>query len=316
MEQKSLMRVLVTGGSGLVGNGIRIILDASEIDNFHFASSADGDLEDIVQTASLFDRVRPTHVIHLAAKVGGLFANMKDNLGFFQKNMNINKNVLECCYQYNVQKCVSCLSTCIFPDEINYPITESQIHNGVPHSSNYGYSFAKRMLLVLSQLYNEKIGQVRFVCVIPTNIFGPGDNYDLENGHVVANLIKKAYSVSIGESESIRVCGTGKPLRQFMFAPDLGKLLLWVMYHYNDNEPIILSPDQSDEISISNLVHLIAECFHLSTNVIEFDNVSSNGQFKKTASNQKLRNLYPDFQFTPLSVALAITCDFFKMHQK
>ena len=120
-----------------------------------FLSSKDGDLRNSYETKNVFKLYKPTHVIHLAAMVGGLFKNMKSNLQFFQDNMAINHNVLESCNEFNVKKCISCLSTCIFPDEINYPIDETMIHDGPPHSSNEGYAFAKRMLEVESRLYNR-----------------------------------------------------------------------------------------------------------------------------------------------------------------
>ena len=106
----------------------------------------------------VFEKHRPTHVIHLAAKVGGLYGNMKANLEFFRINMSINDNILSLCHEYKVEKVISCLSTCIFPDKTTYPIDETMVHNGPPHTSNYGYSYAKRMIDVMNKGYNQQYG--------------------------------------------------------------------------------------------------------------------------------------------------------------
>uniref|UniRef100_A0AC34GD59 NAD-dependent epimerase/dehydratase domain-containing protein n=1 Tax=Panagrolaimus sp. ES5 TaxID=591445 RepID=A0AC34GD59_9BILA len=148
--------ILVTGGSGLVGTAISKVVIGGECrvnENWKFISSSDCDLTDLEAVRRLFEAVKPTHVIHLAAMVGGLFHNMSHNLEFFTKNMAINQNVLQCCHEFDVKKCVSCLSTCIFPDKTSYPIDETMIHNGPPHPSNFGYSYAKRMIDVLNHGY-------------------------------------------------------------------------------------------------------------------------------------------------------------------
>ncbi|KAK4474215.1 hypothetical protein MN116_000034 [Schistosoma mekongi] len=149
--------VLVTGGSGLVGNGIRLALENAssplkrDDEKWIFSSSKDVDLTDSGATRSYFERVRPTYVIHLAAKVGGLYANMSGNLEFFRQNMLINENVLSSSHAVGAKKVISCLSTCIFPDRVSYPIDETMIHNGPPHDSNYGYSYAKRMIDIMNK---------------------------------------------------------------------------------------------------------------------------------------------------------------------
>merc|ERR1712210_362121 len=128
--------ILVTGGSGLVGNGIRIASerDPRDDEKFIFLSSKDADLTDKESTRKVFEKHQPTHVIHLAAKVGGLYGNMKANLEFFRINMAINDNVLSLAKEFKVEKVVSCLSTCIFPDKTTYPIDETMVHNGPPHT--------------------------------------------------------------------------------------------------------------------------------------------------------------------------------------
>merc|ERR1712051_868305 len=152
----------------------------------------DGNLVDRAAVDAIFEKHKPTHCIHLAAKVGGLFHNMRKKVDFYRENTLINDNVMECCRIYGVKKLVSCLSTCIFPDKTTYPIDETMVHNGPPHNSNYGYSYAKRMIDVMNKGYNQQHG-CKFTSVIPTNVFGPHDNFNVQQGHVIPGLINKAY---------------------------------------------------------------------------------------------------------------------------
>lgn len=202
MTAKSV--VLVTGGSGLVGKAIQRVVEEDtnkyESLQFVFSSSEDADLSDVEQTKRLFERVKPNYVIHLAAMVGGLFRNLKYNLDFLRVNLAINDNVLRMSHEFKVKKCISCLSTCIFPDKTSYPIDESMIHLGPPHDSNFGYSYAKRMIDILNKGYDNYYkfhsdGKEKtiFTSIIPTNVYGPHDNFNLEDSHVIPGLIFKAY---------------------------------------------------------------------------------------------------------------------------
>lgn len=172
------IKVLVTGGTGLVGKAIETVVnkDPKAGESWFYACSSDADLRDKESTRKLFERVRPTHVIHLAAMVGGLFRNLKYKVEFYRENVLINDNVMECCREFNVTKLVSCLSTCIFPDKTTYPIDETMVHDGPPHSSNAGYAYAKRMIDVMNKCYNEEYG-CNYTSIIPTNIYGPHDNF-------------------------------------------------------------------------------------------------------------------------------------------
>lgn len=141
--------VLVTGGSGLIGTAVGAVINKenNKDEKWFLASSKDGDLRKTDECRALFQRVKPTHVIHLAAKVGGLYNNMKHKVEFFRENLLINDNVMECSKDFKVKKLVSMMSTCIFPDKISYPINETMLHQGPPHDSNCGYSYAKRMIV-------------------------------------------------------------------------------------------------------------------------------------------------------------------------
>ncbi|KRY47082.1 Alpha-N-acetylglucosaminidase [Trichinella britovi] len=288
--------VLVTGASGLIGRAMQAVI-AEAAKNFEvnmnwiFVSSKDADLTDYVQTKRMFQVNKPTAVIHLAAKVGGLFCNLDNNLSFFRQNMMINDNVLRCAHEHNVKRVISCLSTCIFPDNTTYPLDENMIHLGPPHESNMGYAYAKRMLDMLSSLYNRQYGYC-YTSIIPCNVFGPHDNFSLKN------------------DTPLVVFGTGKPLRQYIYSLDLARLIIWALENYKDPTPIIFATDEADEVTIEHVAKSIAQGMQFQGPIL-FDTSKSDGQFKKTSSNAKMRSYLPDFKFTPFDKAIQETAEWF-----
>ena len=165
-------------------------------------------------------------------------------------------NVSQCCVKHSCVKLVSCLSTCIFPDKVSYPITEQQLHAGPLHDSNVGYSYAKRMVDVQNRMYNASNCGCLFTSVIPTNTYGKHDNFNLADGHVIANLVHKC-SEAKQNGTVFTVCGSGEPLRQFMYSLDLARLMQWAVLTYSEATPIILANPQ--EYSISEIAKAIAE---------------------------------------------------------
>ncbi len=298
-------KVLVTGGSGLVGMSLKNI---TQKDNWFFISSKDCDLTKFSDTYKYFSNIRPTYVIHLAAHVGGLYKNMNYKVDMFEINNMINHNVLKCSYLLGVKKVVSCLSTCIFPDKTSYPINETMLHNGPPHSSNDAYAYSKRMLEVHSNAYNQQYN-TNFICVIPTNIYGPYDNYSLKNAHVIPALIHKCY-LSKSKNEKFIIKGSGKPLRQFIYSEDLAFLIKWTLYNYEQKDSIILSCCEKDEVSIADVAKCIAKSFDYE-GMIEFDESYSDGQFKKTADNSKLIKLIGNYKFTNLEEGIKKSVSWF-----
>lgn len=302
--------ILVTGGSGMVGQAVKTVAEKEKDPNetWIFVSSKDADLTDIHQTQALFDKYKPTHVLHLAAMVGGLFRNLHYNLDFLRTNIRINDNVLNTSFEKGVQKVVSCLSTCIFPDKTTYPIDETMVHNGPPHQSNFGYSYAKRLIDIQNHGYHIQHGR-KFTSVVPTNVYGPHDNFSLEDGHVLPGLIHKTY-VAKRDGTPLTIWGTGSALRQFIYSLDLARLMIWALRHYDEIEPIILSVDENDEITIKEAAQLVVDAFDFKGEVV-YDTTRSDGQHKKTASNAKLRKYLPDFQFTPVKQAIKETVEWF-----
>ena len=291
-----MKRLLVTGGNGLVGSSITSDVKIGK----------EYDLRNIEETNKMFEYHKPTHVIHCAGKVGGLSANMNYKGEFFYDNIMINTNVIESARKHNIKKLLCFLSTCVFPDNINYPLTEDKIHLGEPHFSNYPYAYAKRMADVQIRAYREQYG-LNYTSVIPTNIYGPNDNFSLEHGHVMPMLIHKLYNAQKNNTDFI-VWGSGKPLREFIFSKDVARLSEWAIDNYNESEPIIFSP--SEEISIIDLVDLLVKEFNFKGKVI-FDNSKPDGQFRKPSDNSKLKSYLPNFEFTPIEQGLKETINWF-----
>lgn len=305
--------VLITGGSGLIGNGIKSFINKNDTINtkytFIFLNSSDCDLRNYEMTHSLFQLYNPNYVIHLAARVGGLYANMKYPVEFYRDNILMNDNIMQLCKEFKVEKLISCLSTCIFPDKTTYPIDETMIHDGAPHFSNEAYAYSKRMIDVANKAYNKEY-ECNFTSIIPTNVYGKYDNFNLEDAHVIPSLIHKAY-ISKRDNTDFIIYGSGKPLRQFIHNEDLGELIIYIMEKYDSIESIILSVDEKDEISIKDVAFIIADAFEIDHDKIIFDESKADGQYKKTASNKKLRNILPEYKFTELKNGIIDTCEWF-----
>jgi len=293
-------KILVTGGYGLVG---------SEFikSNYIPLSSSESDLRNREQVDNIFNSIKFDGVIHCAGKVGGVGGNMNHKGEFFYDNIMINTNVIESSRIHGIKNLVAFLSTCIFPNDVEYPLTESKIHMGPPHFSNDAYAYAKRMTDIQIRAYKEQYG-LNYKSVIPTNIYGPNDNYNLNNGHVIPSLIHKCFLARENKTDFI-IWGDGSPLREFIFSQDVAKLTEWVLENYEENEPIILST--SDEISIKDVVGIIIELMNFKGDVT-FDKSKPNGQFRKPSDNSKIKSYLPDFKFTPLYEGLKYTIDYFE----
>lgn len=302
-----MSRILVTGGYGLVGSEFT--------GNILRISSKDCDLTSKKQTEELIDFYTNKNVhgfnsvdkiIHCAAKVGGLGSNMNYKADYFYQNIMINTNIIEAAKNNEIKKMVCFLSTCIFPDKVEYPLTEDKIHLGPPHFSNDAYAYAKRMTDIQIRAYREQYG-LNYTSVIPTNIYGPNDNFSLTDGHVIPMLMHKMYLAQRDNTDFV-VWGSGKPLREFIYSKDVAKLTEWVLDNYNESEPIILST--SEEISIVDVVDLLVKEFNFKGKVI-FDTSKPDGQFRKPTDNSKLKKYLPNFAFTPIEEGLKETVQYF-----
>jgi GDP-L-fucose synthase len=296
--------ILVTGAYGLVGSQFKgeeyerigsadlNLLNQKYIDDHFKWSEKLGEL--------------PDGIIHCAARVGGIQGNMSGQGKFFYENVAMNTAIIDSAMKFGIKKFIAFLSTCVFPDDVQYPLSPEKIHLGPPHQSNYGYAYAKRMADIQIKSYREQYG-VNYFSVIPCNIYGPNDNYNLESGHVIPMLIHKMYLAKKNNTE-FKVWGSGKPLREFIFSEDVAKLTRLLYDNYEGNDPVILST--SEEISIGAVVEIIAELMEYEGNII-FDKTKPDGQFRKPSDNSVITEMFKDFEFTPIRDGLKKSIEWF-----
>lgn len=299
------MTILVTGGSGLLGTSLKEIMP-----NAIYVNSKDYDLKNKNQCEQMILNIRPDVVIHLAAKVGGVLDNMNFLYDYFTENILINTNIINSCLTYKVHRFIGILSTCIYPDIANsYPLFENKLHDSPPPQSNFGYAYAKRMMAVQIDACNKQY-KTKYSYLIPSNLYGFNDCYDEKKGHFVASLIKKIHEAKKNKKNSITLFGTGKPIRQFIFAEDVAKIITYITNN-NINENINICPDESLSIhEIAKIALSACEAEHLN---IEYDNSMPDGQIRKDASNKKLKILIPNVQFTPLYEGIKRTYENYKL---
>lgn len=296
---------IVTGSNGLLGSAVKKqITEPGSV----FLTRQDVDLsikEDLSKVIQL--NTQCNSFIHCAAKVGGVGANMNDNYGFFNENIRIDQNVLNACLENNIENLVTILSTCVFPDKVEYPLTYEKIDLGPPHNSNYGYSYAKRMLYYSTKMYRN-FSKKNWISIIPTNLYGPNDNFNLESSHLVPALIRKAHEASLSGNDFI-VWGDGSPLRQFVFSEDMAKIILWAVENWKNDNPLMAINEK--EYSIKQVAYIIADRFNIPSEKIIFDTSKPNGQFRKPAKSD-----INDFNFISLEDGLNKTIDWFLNNQE
>jgi GDP-L-fucose synthase len=299
-----MKKILVTGAYGLVG---------SQFTGNEYERIGSGDLnllnqkyiDEHFKRSEKLDEL-PEGIIHCAAKVGGIQGNMEGQGKFFYENISMNTSIIESARKFGIKKFIAFLSTCVFPDAIEYPLTPDKIHLGPPHPSNYAYAYAKRMAEVQIRAYREQYG-VNYFSVIPCNIYGPSDNYNLESGHVIPMLIHKMYLAKKNNTE-FKVWGSGTPLREFIFSEDVARLTRLLYDNYEGSDPVILST--SEEISIGSVVEIIAEIMEYDGEII-FDKTKPDGQYRKPSDNSVIKELFPNFEFTPIRKGLKKSIDWF-----
>lgn len=279
-----------------------------------FVGSRNFDLTNSEQVKDMFKWNSPTHVIHLAAKVGGVKANMEANGDFCALNQQINANVLRTAHETkSCVKVVSLLSTCVYPDSahVSYPLTESQLHKGPPHSSNFGYAYSKRMIEVQSRAYNEQCGNKKFICAIPNNLYGKYDNFDLQDSHVVPAMMRKIYEAKENNAQVLKLWGTGEAIREFTYVSDVARDLLnltnlvYPLYEtYNIGNTL-------QPISIKRLAKTLCIISGFDYDKIEWDVSEPTGQLRKPSSVALYNNEYPMEYYTTMEDGLKETWDWF-----
>lgn len=293
------MKILVTGGSGMVGRFYKEIEP-----NAIFLSSKDCDLTDIKQVTETWEKHMPDVVIHLAARVGGIIDNINHPAEYYEENVLINTNVLMASRKIGVKRLIAILSTCIYPDSVLlYPMPEYLLHEGPPTKTNFSYGYAKRSLAVHIDAYNHEYG-TKYQYLIPCNLYGEYDKYG-ENSHFVAALIKKIYKAKENNESELNLFGTGKPLRQFMYGADLAYVIKYCLDNeIYDNMNVATEENYTIKEIAEIAIDIIGEG---KITDIKFDITKPDGQYRKDVSIDNLKRLIPDFKPTTLSEGITKT---------
>ena len=298
------MKVLVTGGTGMLGSAFKRAKTSHQIIS---VGSKDYDLRDQRAASYMISDHTPDAIIHLAARVGGVKGNTDYVANFYHDNILINTNVLDAAQSFGVPKVLSLLSTCIYPDQCTYPLTENQIHSGAPHVSNFGYAYAKRMLDVHSKAIRQQYG-LKYITAVPNNLYGPNDNFDLDNGHVIPAIIRKSNEAKQLGKEMV-LWGSGRPLREFTYSLDIAEILLFLIENYDDPEPINIG--NTSEVSIHDVANMICQEIGYGDDIL-WDFSKPEGQHRKPSDNSKLLQLgWKKENYTPLYRGIKMTCRWF-----
>jgi GDP-L-fucose synthase len=294
--------VLILGANGLVGSSFNygIKLGRNEVD-----------LLDYKKTLDVIKHYKPDAIVNCAGQVGGVKANMDYKFDFFKNNMLINMNVIEASMEAGVPNLISFLSTCIFPDNLakRKVLTEKDLHYGEPHDSNYPYAYAKRMTQVLSQIARER--GFNYQNIIPCNLYGLHDNYNLEKSHLIPALIRKFYQASKDDSYEIEIWGDGTPIREFIFANDIPEIIKIILLNDYRFDEMILSPNE--RYSITEIVHIIESIVLKKIHKYKYDKTKPNGQKQKNTNNSKFVDFCDKFNYklTPLREGLKQTFEYY-----
>lgn len=280
------MKIVVTGGSGLVGSHLKKILPDAI-----YLSSKDYNLTSENEIDRMYSELKPNCVIHLAARVGGIIDNIKHPAQYFTENVLMNTLLVEYAYKYNVERFIGILSTCIYPDKVeNYPLTEDMLHLGPPTPTNFSYGYAKRCLAVQIDSYNEEYG-AKYNYLTPCNLYGEGDK-DGDNSHFVTALVKKIYDANTNGDDKITLFGDGTPIRQFLHVDDFCGIIKYVI----DNDIFdSFNVATTETLTIKEIAKIaILACGKELK--IEWDSTKPNGQHRKDVSIDKMLTIVKNYQ--------------------
>jgi GDP-L-fucose synthase len=280
------MTILVAGGSGLVGSAIVRELKGLNKDVIGI-SSKDVDLLDRNKTFEFINNLKPTAVIDSAAKVGGIGGNNSYPVEFLSQNLQIQSNLMDAAHAAKVSKFVFLGSSCIYPRDCPQPIKEEYLLTGELEQTNSAYAVAKIAGIELIKSYRKEYGY-KWISVMPTNMYGPNDNFDLENGHVLPVLIRKFIEAKRSGSAQVTLWGSGSPLREFLHVDDLAKAVVLCMDKYDDSQQINIG--SGHEVSIKELAANISKAVGFSGEII-WDSSKPDGTMRKVLDSSKITKL-------------------------
>jgi GDP-L-fucose synthase len=304
-------RVVVTGGAGFLGSVVvrRLQREGASV---VVPRSAEYDLVDRVAVRRLLADARPDLVIHLAARVGGIGANRANPGRFLFENAMMGLNLFEECRLAKVGKLVAAGTICAYPKFAPVPFKEEDLWNGYPEETNAPYGIAKKMMLVQSQGYREQYG-MNSVVLFPVNLYGPGDNFDLQTSHVIPAMIRKCVDARETGMDKVELWGDGSPTREFLYVEDAAEGLLLAAERYDESEPVNLG--SGVEISIRDLATLIAKATRF-TGRFDWDHSKPNGQPRRQLDVTRARERFGFVAKTSFEQGIAKTVSYFEEHRK
>lgn len=280
-------KIYIAGHLGMVGSAIHRKLKNEGYNNIIFKSSKELDLTNQSSVNLFFEEEKPEYVFIAAAKVGGIIANNTLRADFIYRNLMIECNIIHASYLNNVKKLLFLGSSCIYPKSAEQPIKEEYLLSGFLEQTNKPYAIAKIAGIELCESYRTQFG-CNFISAMPTNLYGPNDNYDPVNSHVIPAMLRKFILAKRNGTKSIDMWGTGSPLREFMHVDDLADACLFLMLNYNDLQFINIS--SQEELSIRNIANIIKEITSYGGEV-NWDLSKPDGTPRKIMDNSKLSNL-------------------------
>jgi GDP-L-fucose synthase len=301
-------RVLVTGGSGFLGSHVVERLAAHEPAAIVVPRSRDYDLTTREAARRLFDDARPELVFHLAARVGGIGSNRRHPGSFFHDNMSMGLHVLEEARRAGTPKVVVTGTICAYPKHTPVPFREEELWNGYPEETNAPYGVAKKALLVMAQAYRQEYG-CRFIVLFPVNLYGPRDNFDLADSHVIPAMIRKLTEAHDAGDAEVVLWGDGSPTREFLYVDDCAEALLLAAERYDSPDPVNLGAGR--EIAIRDLAAMIAEMVGF-RGAIRWDTRYPNGQPRRLLDTRRARERFGFQAHTSLEDGLRRTIDWYR----
>lgn len=280
-------KIYIAGHRGLAGSAIFRLLQKKGYTNLVYRNSQELDLRDQKAVADFFEKEKPDYVFLSAAKVGGIYANKEFPASFIYDNLCIQNNVIHQSYTNGVKKLLFLGSSCIYPKLSPQPIKEEYLLSGYLEPTNDAYAIAKIAGIKMCQSYHKQYGS-NFISAMPTNLYGPGDNYDLKNSHVLPALIRKFHEAKLNDAPTVTVWGTGNPRREFLHSDDLAAACLFLMKYYN--EPEIVNIGVGKDISIGEMAKMIQQIVGYKGEII-FDTSMPDGTFQKVLDVSKINTL-------------------------
>ncbi|MFJ5759274.1 GDP-L-fucose synthase family protein [Neobacillus sp. NPDC093182] len=284
---KSDSKIYVAGHRGLVGSAIVRMLSKKGYTNIVYRTSKELDLRDKFAVDQFFAEEKPVFVFLAAAKVGGIVANNEYPADFIRDNLLIQTNIIDAAYHNNVEKLLFLGSTCIYPKMAPQPLKEEYLLTGLLEPTNEPYAIAKIAGIKMCESYNRQYG-TQYISVMPTNLYGENDNFDLHTSHVLPALIRKFHEAKENNAAFVEVWGTGTPMREFLYADDLADACIYLMNNYTGNE--IVNIGVGEDIAIKELAETIKEVVGF-TGEIKFDTTKPDGTPRKLVDVTKLNSL-------------------------